>query len=88
MPETKPRRCRDKAWQQLQNYYHGVKCPAPEVTLIGGVGAPEYLSIAGHESCLDENQEDGFTSSCIPAVKPSNCEVKNTNHFEQLLLPG
>ena len=81
MPPTKPRRCREKAWEQLQDYYHGVICPGSEVPLIGGVGAPEYLSIAGHENCLDENQEDGFTSSCIPAVKPSNCEVQITIQF-------
>ena len=73
MPLSKPRRCREKAWEQLQDYYHGVKCPEP--AQIGGVGAPEYLSIDGHRDCLDENQENGFTSICIPPVKKSNCEV-------------
>ena len=63
------------------NYYHGVKCPGSEVASIGGVGAPEYLSIAGHENCLGENQEDGFTSSCIPAIKPLDCEVRIKYHF-------
>ena len=81
MPDVKPRRCRENAWQQLQVHYHGVKCPGSEVVSIGGVGAPEYLSVAGHENCLGENQEDGFTSSCVPAIKPSDCEVWKKYQF-------
>ena len=59
--------------------FYGVKCPASESLLIEGVGTPEYLSIVGHEHCLDEQQEDGFTSSCIPTVKPEDCQVDERN---------
>ena len=77
LPHSKPRRCREKAWEQLQDYYHGIKCP--ETPIIGGVGAPEYLSIVGHERCLGENLNGGFVSICMPGVKPLSCEVKIKN---------
>ena len=73
MPDSKPRRCREKAWEQLQDYYHGVKCPM--TSQIGGVGAPQYLSVDGHQECLDEEVEGGFTTVCLPGKKPANCEV-------------
>ena len=77
LPQSKPRRCRQKSWEQLQDFYHGIKCPVTPI--IAGVGAPEYLSIVGHERCLSENQDRGFVSVCLPGSKPLSCEVKITN---------
>ena len=73
MPDSKPRRCREKAWEQLQDYYHGVRCPI--TTNIGGVGAPQYLSVDGHSECLDEENEGGFQTVCLPGTKPADCQV-------------
>ena len=69
MPTSRPRRCREKAWEQLQDYYHGVKCPQ------ANVGAPEYLSIDGHKECLGENHGDDYSSVCLPEVKLFTCQV-------------
>lgn len=39
-----------------------------------GIGAPEYLSIAGHQDCLGTYQPSpSYTANCLPSIKPSRC---------------
>ena len=59
LPSTRPYWCVQKAWEELQQKYHGAKCPErPSI----GLGAPEYLSIAGHEDCLGTYQPSPSSS--------------------------
>ena len=59
LPSTRPDRCIPPAWEELQQKYHGAKCPErPSI----GLGAPEYLSIAGHEDCLGTYQPSPSSS--------------------------
>jgi len=37
------------------------------------LGAPEYLSIEGHEDCLGTLDKDSFEVSCLPSTRPPAC---------------
>ena len=45
----------------------------PELPVIG-LGAPEYLSIEGHEDCLGTyNPSPSYTAKCLPSTRPDRC---------------
>ena len=37
------------------------------------LGAPEYLSIEGHEDCLGTVDKGSFEASCLPSTRPDIC---------------
>merc|ERR1711936_1204018 len=37
------------------------------------LGAPEYLSIEGHEDCLGTLDQGSFEGSCLPSTRPPAC---------------
>ena len=75
-----PDDCLLPAWEDLQNTYDGKKCPefplwqnSPVETQIG-LGAPGYLSVLGHEDCLDTySPAPGRTEKCMPKSRPDIC---------------
>ena len=75
LPSIKPYWCVQKAWEELQQKYHGAQCPERPSSIIG-LGAPEYLSISGHEDCLGTYQpspSSSYTAVCLPSSRPSAC---------------
>ena len=58
----------------------------PEEPVIGGIGGlpPAYLSIRGHEDCLDlYSPSPVSTAYCLPSTKPSNCLLPAWTELQQ-----
>jgi hypothetical protein len=78
LPHRRPYNCADQSWEGLQNVFEG-DCPVVSISgqrpLIGGVGAPAYLSIPGFEQCLEEFTPVGgqHSQNCLPHRRPYNC---------------
>ena len=83
LPKEIPAKCFPPAFEDLQNTYEGKRCPdfpiwqnspvrteRPSV----GLGAPEYLSVLGHEDCLDTySPAPGRLETCMPKSIPDDC---------------
>ena len=81
LPSTKPSNCLPPAWTELQQKFDGENCPAEKVI---GLGAPEYLSIPGHEDCLGTyNPSPSFEANCLPSTKPSKCLPPSWTEIQQ-----
>ena len=82
LPERRPRLCIKPVWDQLQEVFEGAKCPEFPLWQNGspslGIAAPEYLSVPGHEDCLDSfNPSSSFSTKCIPSIKPGKCSQRS-----------
>ena len=78
LPSAKPSSCADNSWNILKKQsMDGDLTKCQENKVVGGLGGlpPKYLSINGHQNCLDEHSPRGasHTEICLPAAKPSAC---------------
>ena len=72
LPSIKPSRCTSQAWTELGQKFNGQICPTLSQSV--RLGAPEYLSIVGHQDCLQTYQPSpSYTANCLPSNKPSRC---------------
>ena len=58
----------------------------PPLIGIGGT-PPAYLSVAGHEQCIDERYatpENSFTSVCLPETKPADCRQESWEALQEM----
>ena len=85
LPGTKPSSCNADAWELLSKEVGNGKIDSCQPMLVGGLGSlpPKYLSINGHQDCLEEHSPRGasHTEICLPGAKPSTC---NTDAWELL----
>ena len=80
IPSTKPSSCIQSAWDKIQGVFRGERCP---MTI--GLGAPEYLSVSGHEDCLGKyNPSPSYTAKCLPSNKPSSCSDNSWKKLKQV----
>jgi hypothetical protein len=58
-------------------------------TLIGGKGGlpPAYLSVDGFKQCMATKNMGSWTSYCIPAHKPSGCQLSSWNELVNMNIP-
>ena len=78
LPSAKPSSCTENSWNALKKQVKAgdlSKCKTQMV--LGGLGAlpPKYLSIDGHQDCLDQHSPRGasHTEICLPLSKPPAC---------------
>ena len=88
LPSEKPRPCLDNSWKQLKNVFNGAKCPAkkPPISFVG-LGAPEYLSVPGHQDCLGTfNSGPSSTEKCLPTTKPAACIQESWQEIQRVFI--
>ena len=77
MPSYKPQLCSNTAWSQLQTVFNGPICSqTPRIIASPNAVAPAYLSIEGHEKCLDAHSNGQYTVKCLPEKIPTNCSTE------------
>ena len=88
LPSAKPSNCAEDSWNTLKKHVMDGdlnKCQVSRV--VGGSRAlpPKYLSIDGHQDCLDQHSPRGASHSeiCLPDSKPTVC---STDSWDKLKL--
>jgi hypothetical protein len=58
--------------------------------LIGGKGSlpPAYLSVDGFKACMATKDMGGWTSYCMPAQKPSDCQLSSWDELVKMNIPN
>ena len=72
----------ERSKKRTLEVFEGAKCPEFPLWQNGspslGIAAPEYLSVPGHEDCLDSfNPSSSFSTKCIPSIKPGKCSQRS-----------
>ena len=71
LPELKPEGCSETAWSELESTFLGSQCRRQPNAL-----PPHYLSVEGHENCLETHQaSESHTEMCMPVSKPEECPI-------------
>ena len=65
--------CSHDAWKEIQKSDLPYCSETPRIIASPNAVAPAYLSIEGHEKCLDSHGNGQYTVKCLPKSKPSNC---------------
>ena len=72
-PSYKPLLCTVNAWDDLKAKFK-VRCPSrPRIIAPVKAVAPSYLSIEGHEKCLDIHNNGQYIVKCLPEAQPVEC---------------
>ena len=71
LPQEKPDFCSETTWDDVTSEFVGAKCRRQPNAL-----PPHYLSVEGHENCLQEAQaSETHTEVCLPSQIPEECPV-------------
>jgi hypothetical protein len=71
LPEKKPEACSETAWDDLESTFLGSQCRRQPNAL-----PPHYLTVEGHESCLETHQaSETHSEMCKPIFKPEECPI-------------
>ena len=76
LPATKPNDCSELSWDEIQFSFDGEVCPSNDPSIIGEIsGPPAYLSIRGHQKCLEKHYSAGESHAalCLPELRPNKC---------------
>ena len=75
VPSYKPLLCSKSAWSELKSLGL-VQCPPkPRIIVSTKAAPPAYLSIEGHENCLDSYSNGQYSVRCLPETRPDECSA-------------
>ena len=75
VPSYKPLLCSKSAWSELKPLGL-VRCPPkPRIIVSAKAAPPAYLSIEGHEKCIDSYSNGQYSVRCLPETRPDACST-------------
>ncbi len=87
LPRKRVPECLEPSWMSLLDVFEGVQCP-PVKIVTGGVvqvQPPAWLSVPGHQFCLEVYQASATHSEyCLPAKKPDACHPQSWTSLQDV----
>ena len=74
LPNDKPAGCPENTWNDLTDVFEGIRCPKAARSGAPTGLPPAYLSVEGHQTCLDVHQASlTHSEKCLPQDQPEAC---------------